>query len=67
MAPLSFINIIITGFIMYYKLPWIILSLSSVLLLIIALYIIRKKTNAGPQNTIKLYSAKELRESNENQ
>ena len=67
LAPLSFINIIITGFILYYKLPWIILSLSSVLLLIIALYIIRRKTNAGPQNTIKLYSTKELRASNENQ
>ena len=66
LAPLSFANIIVTGFILYYKLPWVILSVSSILLLIVALYFIRKKTNTSPQKTIKLYSANELRAAGKN-
>lgn len=62
LVPLSFINIVLVGVVMFYGLPLWVLSLLSVVTLAVTFYIIVR--NAGTRmerNTVSVYSAASLR------
>ena len=62
LVPLSFVNIVLVGVVMFYGLPLWVLSLLSVVTLALTFYIIVR--NAGTRmerNTVSVYSAASLR------
>lgn len=62
MVPLSFINIIVTGTILFYNWPKWSLSLISLVLLVMTCYFIFKQSGAGTnKNTITIHSSRSAR------
>ena len=61
LVPLSFINIVITGTVLYYGLHWLVLTLLSLALLGATFYVITKRPGTSMERmTVKVYSARGL-------
>jgi NADH-quinone oxidoreductase subunit H len=62
LVPLSFINIVLTGVVMFYRLPMWSLGAVSAIFLILALYVIRNNPGTRiSRHTVNVVAAKDLR------
>ena len=62
LVPLSFINIVITGLVLFYGLHWSVLTLVSLILLAATFYVIKRYPGTNIERmTVRVYPARELR------
>ena len=62
LVPLSFINIVITGVVLFYGLHWAVLTLISLSLLAATFYVIKRYPGTDIERmTVRVYTAHELR------
>ena len=62
LVPLSFINIVITGVVLFYQIHWSALTAISLVLLGATFYVIKRRPGTDMEmDTVRLYPARELR------